>query len=50
MTDKKLEDMLANDWTICLKRGKYLTLKKGSQEILYNRVEKRIVTLYDNDR
>ena len=49
MTDKdqKLEEMLANDWVIRLESERYLTLRKGSQEILYNRAERRIVSLYE---
>ena len=45
--DKKLEDMLENDWEIRLESERYLTLRKGTQEILYNRAERRIVSLYE---
>lgn len=44
--DKTLEDMLANEWVIRLESKRYLTLRKGDQEILYNRSERRIVSLY----
>ena len=44
--DKGLEKILGNDWKISLESERYLTLRKGELEILYNRVEKRIVSLY----
>lgn len=44
--DKTLEDMLANEWVIRSESERYLYLRKGNQEILYNRIEQRVVSLY----
>ncbi len=44
--DEKLEKILANEWVVRLESERYLTLRKGDQEILYNIKDRRIVSLY----